>query len=127
MLVAACLLVAACNVSTGHHVPGADHAVATAPPAYDAYGAPKGPTVEITITGGRVSPAPGRVEAVKGHAVRLVVTSDIADELHIHGFDLTHPLEAGEPATVDFVADRTGLFEVETHESGLVLTQIAVR
>ncbi|GAA3445549.1 hypothetical protein [Planomonospora venezuelensis] len=126
-LAGACLLLAACNVSTGHHAPGTDHGVATAPPAYDTYGAPKGPTIEITITGGRATPAPGRVEVVKGHAVRLVVTSDTADELHVHGFDLTRALEPGTPATVDFIADRTGLFEVETHDSGLVLTQLAVR
>ncbi|GGS64438.1 hypothetical protein GCM10010156_24410 [Planobispora rosea] len=123
----ACLLASACTISTGHHDPGTDHTVATAPPAYDTYGAPKGPTLTITIAGGRVTPAPGRAEVVRGHAVRLVVTSDTADELHVHGFDLTRPLEPGRPVTVDFIADRTGLFEVETHGSGLVLTQLLVR
>ncbi|MER5325144.1 hypothetical protein [Streptosporangium roseum] len=122
-----CLLLAACNVSTGHHNPGTDHSVATAPPAYDSYGAPEGPTVEIAITGRKVVPPPGRVEVARGQAVRLVVTSDVADELHVHGFDLTRRLEPGQPVTVDVVADRTGLFEVETHDSGLVLTQLAVR
>ncbi|MGW0063440.1 hypothetical protein ACWDTT_26350 [Streptosporangium sandarakinum] len=123
----ACLLLAACNVSTGHHNPGTDHSVATAPPPYDTYGAPKGPTVEITVTGGRVTPPPGRVEVTRGQAVRLVVTSDVADEIHVHGFDLTRRLEPGRPVTLDVVADRTGLFEVETHESGLVLTQLVIR
>ncbi|MEV4188638.1 hypothetical protein AB0J28_45115 [Streptosporangium canum] len=122
-----CLLLAACNVSTGHHNPGTDHSVATAPPAYDSYGAPQGPTVEIAITGRKVVPPPGRVEVARGQAVRLVVTSDVADEIHVHGFDLTRRLEPGRPVTVDVLADRTGLFEVETHDSGLVLTQLAVR
>ncbi|MFF0306109.1 hypothetical protein ACFYSC_01710 [Streptosporangium sp. NPDC004379] len=123
----ACLLLAACNVSTGHHNPGTDHSVATAPPPYDAYGAPEGPTVEIRVAGGRVTPPPGRVEAARGQAIRLVVTSDVADELHVHGFDLTRRLEPGRPVTLDVVADRVGLFEVETHESGLVLTQLVIR
>ncbi|MEV4244791.1 hypothetical protein AB0J63_15420 [Streptosporangium canum] len=125
-----CLLLAACNVSTGHHNPGTDHSVATAPPAYDSYGAPKGPTVEIAITGRKVVPVvppPGRVEVARGQVVRLVVTSEVADEIHVHGFDLTRRLEPGRPVTIDIVADRIGLFEVETHDSGLVLTQLAVR
>jgi hypothetical protein len=33
----------------------------------------------------------------------------------------------GQDAVIEFVATQTGVFEVETHESGLLLTQLAVR
>ncbi|MER5763088.1 hypothetical protein [Streptomyces sp. NPDC002082] len=84
-------------------------------------------TVTITVRDGKVSPAPGRVELTRGERVALRVTSDRADTLHVHGFDKELALPAGQEATLILTADRTGLFEVETHESDLVLTQLLVR
>lgn len=83
--------------------------------------------VEIRITGGKVSPPPGRVDIARGETVRLVVHSDAADEVHVHGYDRETQVGPGSDAVIEFVADKTGLFEVETHERGLVLTQLAVR
>ncbi|MCP3757539.1 cupredoxin domain-containing protein [Streptomyces sp. TBY4] len=84
-------------------------------------------TVTVTVRDGKVSPAPGRVEVTRGERVALRVTSDRADTLHVHGFDKELALPAGQEATLILTADRTGLFEVETHGSGLVLTQLLVR
>ncbi|MFJ7268506.1 hypothetical protein ACIQV3_18005 [Streptomyces sp. NPDC099050] len=84
-------------------------------------------TVTLTVRDGKVSPAPGRVEVTRGERVALRVTSDRTDTLHVHGFDKELTLPAGQEATLILTADRTGLFEVETHESDLVLTQLLVR
>jgi hypothetical protein len=84
-------------------------------------------TVDIAIADGKVDPAPGRVELKKGQRLELSVVSDKADTLHIHGYDRKVELPAGQRVTYSFVAARTGLFEVETHESDLLLTQLAVR
>ncbi|MBT2477062.1 cupredoxin domain-containing protein [Streptomyces sp. ISL-94] len=84
-------------------------------------------TVTITVRDGRVSPAPARTELKRGERVALRVTSDRADTLHVHGYDKELALPAGQEATLILTADRTGLFEVETHESALVLTQLLVR
>ncbi|MER6447800.1 hypothetical protein DEJ51_06675 [Streptomyces venezuelae] len=84
-------------------------------------------TVTITVRDGKVSPAPARTELRRGERVALRVTSDRADTLHVHGYDKELALPAGQEATLVLTADRTGLFEVETHESGLVLTQLLVR
>ncbi|MET9468978.1 cupredoxin domain-containing protein [Streptomyces sp. NPDC006544] len=84
-------------------------------------------TVTITVRDGKVTPAPGRVEVARGERVALHVTSDRADTLHVHGFDKELALPAGQEATLVLTADRTGLFEVETHASDLVLTQLLVR
>jgi FtsP/CotA-like multicopper oxidase with cupredoxin domain len=83
--------------------------------------------VDITISGGKVTPPPGRVEVDRGTTVQLTVTSDTDDSLHVHGFDIEGDLPAGEPATFTFEADEDGLFEIETHGSHLLLTQLVVR
>jgi hypothetical protein len=75
------------------------------------------------VRDGRVSPPPGWLEARRGQTVSITVTSDVADELHVHGYDRTAAL----PMTVRFRADLTGVFAVETHHGRLVLTQLAVR
>ncbi|MFF8259477.1 hypothetical protein [Streptomyces virginiae] len=84
-------------------------------------------TVTITVRDGKVSPAPARTELRRGERVALRVTSDRADTLHVHGYDKELVLPADQEATLILTADRTGLFEVETHESDLVLTQLLVR
>ncbi|MFD9375716.1 hypothetical protein ACFWBH_09310 [Streptomyces sp. NPDC059999] len=84
-------------------------------------------TVTVAVRDGKVVPAPGRVEVKRGERVALRVTSDRADTLHVHGYDKELALPAGREATLILTADRTGLFEVETHESDLVLTQLLVR
>ncbi|MFI6781464.1 hypothetical protein [Micromonospora sp. NPDC050276] len=83
--------------------------------------------ITVTIAKRRVDPPTGRVTVSKGELVRITVTSDVADELHVHGYDLGARLPAGTPGSVEFRADKTGLFEVETHETELVLFQLVVR
>ncbi|SFX43828.1 hypothetical protein [Streptomyces atratus] len=84
-------------------------------------------TLEIVVSHGKVSPDPGRTEIEKGRTVELRVRSDRADTLHVHGYDKEARLPAGKTVTLTFTADRSGLFEAETHESDLLLTQLVVR
>ncbi|MFI6255831.1 hypothetical protein ACIBCL_06880 [Micromonospora zamorensis] len=83
--------------------------------------------ITVTIAKRRVDPPTGRITVGKGELVRITVTSDVSDELHVHGYDLGARLPAGTPGLVEFRADKTGLFEVETHETELVLFQLVVR
>ena len=76
-----------------------------------------GTVVEATIAGGKVTPDPSRKIQVKaGHEVHIRVTSDQADEVHVHGYDIEAEVGPGEPADIDFTADIPGQFEVEAHE-----------
>ncbi len=84
-------------------------------------------SISVSITGGRVDPPVGRVEVGKGSTIRLSVTSDVPDELHVHGYDRRLTLAAGTPATLEFRADVTGMFEIETHSNHLLLVQLVVR
>ena len=81
--------------------------------------------IEVAVANGQVSPSPDRrVEVAKGHQVRIVITSDHADEVHVHGYDIEEEIAAGRPTTIAFVADQPGSFEVELHEidPGLLFT-----
>ncbi|MEU8157299.1 hypothetical protein AB0B94_26880 [Micromonospora sp. NPDC048986] len=100
---------------------------ATSTPSASASTAAVDQQITVTIAKKRVDPPTGRVTVSKGQLVRITVTSDVADELHVHGYDLGARLPAGTPGSVEFRADKTGLFEVETHESELVLFQLVVR
>ncbi|MFJ6580048.1 hypothetical protein ACIQMY_29300 [Streptomyces sp. NPDC091368] len=116
--------------STGSSAPSSSTPSSSTPSA-SAPSSPRttdpGRTVTLAITGTTVEPPPSRIELKKGERLTLRVTSDRADTLHVHGYDRELPLSPGVPATLTLTADRTGLFEVETHESGLVLTQLVVR
>ncbi|MEU9302744.1 hypothetical protein [Streptomyces sp. NPDC048269] len=106
--------------ASGSHPGGHSHGATPPPEQADR-------TVTITVRDGRVSPAPARTELRRGERVALRVTSDRADTLHVHGYDKELALPARQEATLILTADRTGLFEVETHESALILTQLLVR
>jgi plastocyanin len=84
-------------------------------------------TISVQISNGKVTGAPDEVEVNRGDRVRIEVTSDSSDQVHVHGYDKTVELVPGKPGTVEFVADVAGVFEVETHESGLLLFQLGVR
>jgi hypothetical protein len=110
-------------------------AVATASATTAAGGGPGSPrppgraevTVTVRISGDAVSPPPGRVKVAVGQTVRIEVSSDHDDTVHVHGYDIEAPSRPGAPATITFVANRSGLFEVESHDPDALLTQLLVR
>lgn len=83
-------------------------------------------TVRISVKAGKVTPPTHREDVPVGSTVRLVVTTDTADEVHVHGVNIEKETEAGKPVTIEFVAKDAGIYEVETHETGLQLVQLEV-
>jgi heme/copper-type cytochrome/quinol oxidase subunit 2 len=83
--------------------------------------------VNVAVKDGKVSPKTHRVKVAKGTQVRLMVTSDVDDEVHVHGYEIEKEVLAGQTVTIDFTADQTGVFEVESHESNLQLIQLEVK
>jgi hypothetical protein len=84
-------------------------------------------TISVTFAGGEVNPAPGIVDVPRGTRLRITVTSDVVDELHVHGYDKTLQLPAGQSAELEFVADLPGRWEVELHKARKVLTRLQVQ
>ena len=68
-----------------------------------------------------------RVPVNLGSTVALVVTSDVADEVHLHGYDRRADVPVGGTATIDFVADHAGVFEAELESRGIQLVQLEIR
>ncbi|GAB3301808.1 hypothetical protein GCM10027451_05400 [Geodermatophilus aquaeductus] len=85
-----------------------------------------GRVLEVRVSGGQVTGDTGRVPVALGEEVTLTVTSDVADEVHVHGYAREAALAPGTPATVRFPADIPGVFEVELHETGTVLLSLQV-
>jgi hypothetical protein len=100
--------------------PAADGATAT--PAATAAGR----RIEVQVAGGQVSGDTGRVPVAAGEHVTLVITSDVADEVHLHGYDLAAELSPGQPAELAFDATIPGVFEAELHEAGTQLLSLQV-
>jgi hypothetical protein len=84
-------------------------------------------TLQITVTGKKVTPAPARVDLASGTRLRLVITVDHDDEVHVHGFEVEREVTAGKPVTIDLTGGEPGLYEVETHDPELRLLQVLVR
>ena len=93
----------------------------------DSGGSGKTDTIQVAVKDGKVTPATHREPVAQGDTVKLVVTTDTADEVHVHGLDIEKETSPGKPATITFVAKDPGIYEVETHESGLQLLQLEVR
>lgn len=83
-------------------------------------------SVAVAVSGGVVSPPPADVAVALGSVVHLRVRSDTADVVHVHGYDVERAVPAGGTVSLELTADRTGTFEVETHDSGLTLTRLVV-
>lgn len=89
-------------------------------------GQPAGETVRLSYSGQQAGGDTGRAEVPLGSTVSLVVSGDTADEVHLHGYDRYFDVPAGGSATLTFTADIPGVFEVELHDQGLLLTQLQV-
>jgi heme/copper-type cytochrome/quinol oxidase subunit 2 len=83
-------------------------------------------TVQIAVTGTKVQTAERRVKVPLDGKVRLEVTADRADEVHLHGYDRKVDISPGKPAVLEFTADVPGVFEVELEEASLKLVELQV-
>lgn len=99
---------------------GADQTVPTTTAAE-----PEGTVIEVTVAGGRVEGG-GRTSVPLGDVVTIRVTSDVADHVHLHGYDVLDEVAAGATAEMTFTADIPGVFEVELEDAGLALLELEI-
>jgi hypothetical protein len=79
------------------------------------------------IEGGTVVGGIQRWQVAQGDDVRIVVRSDVDDELHLHGYDIEKTVGPGRPAIFAFGATIPGRFELESHEGGGQIAQLDVQ
>lgn len=134
MVIAGCGDDAATPPATSDRAPttttGAVTIVASSVPASTSVGATTvttgAVTIEIGYAGGTITGG-GKRSAARGQAVVIKVTSDIADEIHLHGYDKKANVAPGTVATITFLADKPGIFEVELEKKGLRLFELEVK
>lgn len=83
-------------------------------------------TISVEIVGGQPVGGHQRVDVGLDSVVAILVTSDTAEEVHVHGYDILHPVAAGQPSEFSFPAEIPGVFEVELEGSGRLLLQLTV-
>ena len=63
----------------------------------------------MDVADGRVLPSVRRIKVSVGDKVRLRVTADVSDEVHVNGVDKSVEVAPGQPANVGFTVDGTRL------------------
>jgi len=114
---------------------------APAPPAETAAPAPETAPAETAAPAETTAkPAPLRIETKggtpvggvrelvvqAGEAVRFTVTSDVPEEVHVHGYDILKEVGPGAPARFRFEATLEGIYEVELEGSGEPILELRV-
>jgi hypothetical protein len=84
------------------------------------------PVTQITVEGGKPAGGIETIEVNKGDQIRFAVTSDVADEIHVHGYDLMKDVEAGGKVSFSFPAKIDGEFEVELENRAEQIANLVV-
>jgi hypothetical protein len=83
-------------------------------------------TQQITIRGGKPVGGVKKLDYEKGDQVKFIVTSDVADEIHVHGYDLMKDVPAGGSVQFSFPASIEGVFEIELEGRKQQIAQLKV-
>jgi hypothetical protein len=87
------------------------------------------PPAEVRITVRDGTPVGGvrRVTVGKGRRVILIVTSNVADHVHLHGYDVMRDVAPGRPARISFLATIVGTVEAELEDRHVPLARITTQ
>jgi hypothetical protein len=85
----------------------------------------KVPTIVVNDAG---EPVAGITDLTyhKGDQIHFKVKSGIADEVHVHGYDIMKDVKAGGTVTYDFPATIEGVFEAEMENQKEQIIQLTV-
>ena len=83
-------------------------------------------TVRVVVEGGKPVGGIRRATVKKGQTVAIVVRSDVADEVHVHGYDLHKDVPAGGTVRIAFPATIAGQFEAELESRSLQIVELTV-
>ena len=83
--------------------------------------------VEVEFRDGQVAGGVQRLEIERGDRVVVVVRSDVADHVHVHGIDIFQDVAPGAPARLRFRPRTPGVIEIELEDRHLLLAELEVR
>jgi len=81
--------------------------------------------IDIVLAGGTVERVQ-RFDIPLDSAVRVTIAGDVADEIHLHGYDLHADVTPQTEAVLEFDATIPGVFEIELEGSGLLIGELQV-
>jgi hypothetical protein len=87
---------------------------------------PQAVRLSVSVPGDK-APTVKHFTIKQGSQVVFVVKSELADEVHLHGYDLSADVAPGAPATIRFKATAPGRFEAELESRSLPIAEIEVR
>jgi len=61
-----------------------------------------------------------------GDEIRFQVSSDAAEEIHVHGYDVSKEVPAGGTIEFDFPADLEGIYEAELEQLGVQIAELRI-
>lgn len=86
-----------------------------------------GPVPTIEVEGGEPVGGIQELEFDAGEQVRFKVTGDEAEEIHLHGYDLSEEIpQGGGTVEFDFPAEIEGIFEIELEEQAVQIAELQV-
>jgi hypothetical protein len=81
----------------------------------------------ITVRKGKPVGGIKKLEYTKGDQVRFRVSSDVADEIHVHGYDFHKEVPAGGSVSFSFPAKIDGVFVIELEGRGEQIAELRVK
>ena len=90
-------------------------------------GPPPAARVAIVVRGGTPVGGIRSVTVAEGRRVLIVVNADVADELHLHGYNVMRDVEPGKPGRLAFRATIVGTVELELEQSDVPLARITTK
>ena len=87
---------------------------------------PKPEVATIVIKGGEPVGGVAELEFDEGDDIRFKVESDVADHVHLHGYDVFQDVAAGGTVEFDVPATITGVFEAELEDRVVPIAEITV-
>lgn len=88
--------------------------------------APVASVPTVTVSGGKPQGGIKKLTFAKGDTVSFRVKSDVADEIHVHGYDLMKDVTAGGSVSFRFKASIDGIFEIELENAGVQIAELKV-
>jgi hypothetical protein len=84
------------------------------------------PVPVVKVKGGKPVGGIKKITVNKGDRVRFRVTSDVSDEIHVHGYDFHKDVKAGGNVSFSFPAKIDGEFVVELESRGEQIASLVV-
>ena len=82
--------------------------------------------IKVAWAGGKPVVPSARIPVKLGSKVRLEVTSDVDEIVHLHFNDAEQDVAAGGTVIFTFTADKPGVYDVEVHKADQLIVQLQI-